>query len=254
MPLPRGQPTPIETRIEAVAELEAGTPIEDVARRYGVSVESVRNWKAAWDRDGFAHTPAASAASAADSASEEHDNDDNEPPQEQPDVTTSGPKQNGAPKGKNATPAGFVTRKGRTLPPLPKQDPGALRRLFPDDFKYKLARAALDRDADLAQMCAHYGFAESVIRGWMAKVRSGELTRQGRLPLPPRELEPDEHEAEIVPAPPPSYPIARQAQPGPAFDSSARELILQARIDALESEVAKWKARYQQALELARHD
>lgn len=142
----------METKLQAMADLEAGDDVASVAKRYGVSRGAIYGWKKAWD------------AGELDDAAK-----DEEPDESEPDEGDDEPDRS----------AGLVLKSGESLPPPPPQAPGVGRRVFPDAFKYTVAHALLTRQTTASAVAEHYGVSASMLYHWTEAVRKEELKKPG---------------------------------------------------------------------------
>jgi transposase-like protein len=169
----------VQTKLRAVADLEAGDTTEVVAARYGVSRASIYNWKTKWDAGELGEE---------DDEGERKEEEAPEaappppppprpkpqPPKPEPPMSKQEPS---ALRGVDPKKPGLVTETGAVLPSCPPQPKGAQRNIYPDSFKYALAKAMLDREVTVAAVAKHYALHESLIRSWCHAVTAGKLKR-----------------------------------------------------------------------------
>lgn len=190
--------TSMQTKLQAIAELEAGDDAKTVAARYGLTKSQLSLWKERWDGgkslDDEEPEDSPQAAVADEPTSQEPEEEDDEEEEEVPRKSASAATKK--PSARSTGPSGGLrTKSGAELPPPPAQQTGIARRVFPDEFKYEIAKAILARDVSAHAVAEFYEVSPSVLYHWTEAVRGGKLKRQNagtpspRLPLqsPPRE-------------------------------------------------------------------
>ena len=222
--MPRGQPTDVQTKLNAIADLDEGHAPDQVAARYGVSVETIKAWKLRWDRGESLENQSAG-----------------RPPKE---AAAPSDEEETTPMSKGG--GEYTTSAGTVLPPMPPQQEGATRRVYPDEWKFALGRALLSGEAKYAEVAKHYDLSETLLRGWADAVKDKRLTG-------PKSLK---NGAANRPAPPRApAPVARaQAEPSteivldrpPAQGVHAAQLLLEN--EHLRRENKRLKRRLEQAL------
>lgn len=165
-------------KVQAIAEVVAGDSLEDVAKRYGAHPDTIKLWKAKWDRGESLEPvqwgrPAGATSAAAAS----------KPAAEPASPSPSKPREEKPMSSKKAA-AVLVTSTGEQLPPMPPQDKNAGRRVFPLDFKLAVGGAVLRKEIGAGPVGRHYGIVDNIIREWAELARKHQESKV----MPPNPL------------------------------------------------------------------
>jgi transposase-like protein len=270
--VPKGQQTPGEVKLQALAELESGIPVSKVALKYAVTEQTVKNWKTRWEEQGSlddapaGRRPKEETEAEAEAVAERDDE--------------SGGDDEVSKTSKAMDVEAYREILDQLPAPLAATEGG--RRTFSDDYKYTLARAVLARKIPFTVVAKAHNVYESTLSAWIRQVENGDLKgkKLTRAPEPqkaaPRPAPaPVPQRARATPPPPPpqaelalwSPPAQKEPQimpppPAPVHVSAPErlpfpsdELIrLQTEVARLQAENNRLRTKLRQALSMVIDD